>query len=101
VSARVVWAGGGEARLESIATDAIVLRSTVPAPPGSRVEGVVTASDGEGGLRLRVKVHACRRLSDGLYRVSGRPLDLHRTARERLEAMTGPADGFDPPPQTS
>jgi hypothetical protein len=85
VSARVDWAKGGEARIVSIAANVIVLRSTVPAPPGSRIEGTVAGA----GLVLRVKVHASRREGHEKeeFMLQGRPLDLTREARERLAAM--------------
>lgn len=83
MTARVIWTRGGEARIVSIAANAIVLRSTVPAPPGTRIDGTI------GGIMLRVKVHASK--SDGdrdrEFVLQGRPLDLTREARERLEAM--------------
>jgi hypothetical protein len=93
VSARVQWAKGGEAHIVSIAADAIELRSTVPAPPGSRIEGTVSEEAGEGGtgaaIALRMKVHASRREGEGEgeYVLRGRPLDLTRDGRLRLEAM--------------
>jgi hypothetical protein len=94
MSARVKWANGGEARILSIASDAIMLRSTVPSPPGSRIEGTVQMQ-GEGtangwAMPLRVKVHACRREADGEYVVKGRPMDMARQARERLKALVEP-----------
>jgi hypothetical protein len=83
MSPRVTWAGGAQARIVSVAADAIVLVSTVPWPPGSRVEGTV---EGEA-LALRVKVHSSRRLDENEFRVQGRPIDMTRTVRERLEAL--------------
>jgi hypothetical protein len=80
---RVRWAKGGEARIVSIGADTIVLRSTVPAPPGSRWEGTVEA---RGAARvLRVKVHTSRREGEGEFLLQGRPLDLAREVRQYLE----------------
>jgi hypothetical protein len=91
VSARVNWAKGGEAHIVSITADAIELRSTVPAPPGSRLEGTVGGkgeASGQGAaMVLRVKVHASRREGEVDFVVRGRPLDLTREGRQRLEAM--------------
>ena len=89
MSARVTWAKGGEAVVQSVATDAIVLRSTVPSPPGSRIEGTVIAANGDktGSMPLRVKVHACRREADAVFVLQGRPVDLTRGQRERLEGL--------------
>jgi hypothetical protein len=84
-AAGIRWAGGGEARLVSIAPGAIVLRSTVPFPPGSRIEGSL---EGDPPATLRLKVHASRRRGEADFLVEGRPLDLTRRARERLSAVS-------------
>jgi hypothetical protein len=80
----VRWAKGGVAHLVALTADAIELRSTVPWPPGSRIEGTV---EGAAPRTLRVKVHACTRQSEGDFEVRGRPLDLTRETRERLIAL--------------
>lgn len=79
----VTWTSGGQAWIASLSAEAIELRSTVSWPPGSRVEGVLA---GHGGA-VRIKVHACRRLLEGDFRIEGRPLDLTRHARAALEAL--------------
>jgi hypothetical protein len=80
---RILWARGGEAVVESAAGESVVLRSTVAAPPGARVEAAI---DGEPPATLRIKVHACRRRPEGDYRIEGRCIDLTRELRERLNA---------------
>jgi hypothetical protein len=87
---RVVWKNGGEAQVLAIAENAIVLRSTVPAPPGSRLEG--TANPDATAILLRLKVHRSQREGDGAFVLRGRPLDLTREARQRLEAMISEGD---------
>lgn len=84
MSARVRWAGGGEARVLSIDARAIVLLSTVPLPPGARVEGTV---EGEPPATLRVKVHASKKQGEAEFVLEGRPLDLPKVTRERLESL--------------
>ena len=94
---RVRWARGGEGEILSIGADTIVLRSTVPAPPGERLSGTIDAdadADADGSapalalaLVLRVKVHGCRRGTKGEFLIEGRPLDLARDVREYLQAM--------------
>lgn len=79
------WAAGGEARVVAIDADSIVLRSTVPSPPGSRIEGTLL---GEPPARVRVKVHSSRRQPEGDFLLQGRPLDMTRETRERLEALS-------------
>jgi hypothetical protein len=86
----VHWAKGGEARVASIASDAIVLRSTVPAPPGARIEGRL---DGDPPATVRVKVHASKRQPEGDFVVEGRLLDATREVRARLAALSGAAQG--------
>jgi hypothetical protein len=89
-AAHVKWARGGEARVVKVDAQAIVLRSTVPSPPGSRIEGVlVGAAGGEppGKLRLRVKVHGSKKQDDGAFVLEGRPLDLPRETRDVLERL--------------
>ncbi len=79
---RVTWTTGGEATVVSLDAKTILLRSTVPSPPGSRLEGALS---GEPPARLRVKVHGCRRQAEGDFLVDGRPIDLPREVRERIE----------------
>ena len=85
----VRWAKGGEARVAAITADAIVLRSTVPSPPGSRIEGRL---EGEPPAAVRVKIHASKRQPEGDFVLEGRLLDATREVRARLEA-TVRADG--------
>jgi hypothetical protein len=79
MSAKVTWSRGGEATIVTLAGDAITLRSSIPSPPGSRVEGKL-----EGGETLRVKVHSSKKQDDGAFVIEGRALDMTRALRERL-----------------
>jgi hypothetical protein len=79
---RVTWARGGEAQVVALDAQRIVLRSTVPWPPGSRVEGTASTAP---PATLRIKVHASRRQPEGDFVVEGRPIDLGREVRERIE----------------
>jgi len=85
MSARLTWSSGGEATVVSLHPKAIVLRSSVPSPPGSRLEGTLV---GEPVARLLVKVHGCRKQPEGDFVIEGRPIDLPREVRERIEAQT-------------
>jgi hypothetical protein len=78
------WTKGGDAQIVALQVDAVVLRSTVPSPPGSRIEGRL---DGEPLATLRVKVHVSRRQPDGDFVIEGRLLDVTREVRARLEAL--------------
>ncbi len=83
MSAKITWAKGGEASLVSLVGDAVTLRSTVPSPPGSRIDG--TTADGDP---VRVKVHSSKRQEDGAFVIEGRVLDMTRVVREKI-APTG------------
>jgi hypothetical protein len=67
-----------------MAGDAITLRSTIPSPPGSRIEGRLA---GDPPATLRVKIHASRRQPEGDFVLEGRVLDVTREVRARLEAL--------------
>ncbi len=84
MSVVIRWATGGEARILSIDADTITLQSTVPSPPGSRLDGSLAE---DPAARLRVKVHSSRRQAEGEFVIEGRPLDLPRATRERLEGL--------------
>jgi hypothetical protein len=78
------WSNGGEARVVTIDAGAVVLRSTVPSPPGSRIEGALLEPP---EAKVRVKIHACRKQPEGDFVLQGRPIDLTRETRERLEKL--------------
>jgi hypothetical protein len=86
VTVHVRWAAGGEARILTIRADAISLDSTVPSPPGSRIEGAIVGGEG-APARLRMKVHASKRQADGRFLLEGRPLDLSRETRVLIEKI--------------
>jgi hypothetical protein len=83
MTTRLKWAsGGGEATIVAISADAVSLVSSVPWPPGARVEGVV---DVEGGpATLKIKVHGSKKQADGSFAIEGRPVDMPRLLREKL-----------------
>jgi hypothetical protein len=85
-SAHLEWEGGGFARFVSAGLNTVALVSTVPSPPGSRISGTLLA---EPRAAVRIKVHRCRAEADGTFRLDGRPLDLRRELRARVEAMAG------------
>ena len=89
-AARLTWTGGGEALVVSLDAKAISLRSTVPSPPGSRLEGRLA---GEPPATVRIKVHGCKRQPGGDYQIEGRPIDFTRQVRERIEATFAPRTG--------
>jgi hypothetical protein len=85
------WSRGGEARVLTLASsEAITVRSTVPSPPGSRIEGRL---EGDPPAMVRVKIHGSKRQPEGDFVLSGRLLDVTREVRARVEALAGPATG--------
>jgi hypothetical protein len=71
---------GGEARVLETDGDRITLESTRAFPPGSPLLAQVEGSNDT----YRVKVRGSRRISDTLFRVDGRLVNLSREAREKL-----------------
>lgn len=78
----VTWKKGGTAEVVAISADTIRLRSTIPSPPGSRIEGELG-----DGVALWVKIHGSKKQEDGAFVLDGRPLDLTKAVRERLVAL--------------
>ncbi|MGO8998866.1 MAG: hypothetical protein ACLQVI_36540 [Polyangiaceae bacterium] len=79
---RVAWAKGGEAVVVRLEGDSITLRSSIPSPPGSRIEGALAGPDDSDAVR--VKVHSSKRQEDGSFVLEGRVLDMTRAVREKL-----------------
>ena len=86
--AQVRWTSGGEADVVLFQGERIELQSSVPAAPGTPLDGTLT----EAGQSLRVKVHGCRKL-DGGFRIHGRVIDLRRELRPVLEGLRGALPG--------
>ena len=78
----VTWERGGEATITSLKSDAITLRSTVPAPPGARLKGVLDELEDKEVL---VKVHGSKKQPDGSFVIEGRCIDMTRDLRVLLE----------------
>lgn len=85
----LAWAGprGGGADFVSVEGEAVVVRSSVPAPPGARLEGTLT---GDPPIGVRIKSHGSRKEEDGAFTIKGRLLDATREVRERVAALARP-----------
>lgn len=83
MSAALTWDKGGTASVVSLEGDAIVLSSSIPSPPGSRLSGTMAEGRGE----LRVKVHASKKQEDGSFRLEGRVIDATRDVRAKIAAL--------------
>jgi hypothetical protein len=75
---------GGEADVIAIGSDTVTLRSTIPSPPGSRIEARL-ASD--AAAIVKFKIHGSKKQADGAFVLEGRPLDMTKELRERLSAL--------------
>lgn len=80
---KIAWLKGGEAEVLSLSNDAITLQSTIPSPPGSRIDGSLRS---DATKLLRVKIHGSKKQDDGTFLLSGRPIDLPKELREMLIA---------------
>jgi len=90
--AHLDWDKGGAARLVAIVKEAVTLRSTIPSPPGSRLEGTLRG----GTQKVRFKIHGSKKQPEGDFVLEGRAIDLTREVREQLEALV--AAGAPPVP---
>lgn len=83
----VRWDRGGTADYVLLMGDVVTLRSTTPAPPGSRVDG---ALESEPNVKVRVKIHGSKKQADGTFILTGRPLDLTNATRAKIEDLMSP-----------
>ncbi|HQY62983.1 MAG: hypothetical protein IPF92_09410 [Myxococcales bacterium] len=80
----LAWSRGGFARFVKVSDTALTLSSTVPSPPGSRIDATFVDAP---QLGFRVKIHASRRQPDGTFVLEGRPIDLTREVRAHALAL--------------
>ncbi len=83
----VQWDKGGGADYVLLMGDVVTLRSTTPAPPGSRIEGVLSS---EANVKVRVKIHGSKKQADGTFVLTGRPIDLTNETRAKIEELISP-----------
>lgn len=80
----IAWAKGGTATFVSAEGDNVVLRSTIPSPPGARLDATFVD---EPVAPVRVKVHGSKKEEDGSFTIRGRLVDATRETRERVHRM--------------
>lgn len=71
----------------------IAVTAPKAAPPGARVDAVAIADDGARSP-FRIKVHRCKRQSDGSFVIVGVTIDLRREGRAVLEALAPTTPGL-------
>ena len=80
----ILWAKGGTASFLSAEGENVTLRSSIPSPPGSRLDATFTD---EQKTALRVKIHGSKKEEDGSFTLKGRLVDATRETRERVQAL--------------
>jgi hypothetical protein len=82
VTAELVLASGGTARLLHVDGNAVSLSATVAAPPGATLE----TRQPEQPEPVLIKVRACRRdpSDESRYLIDGRFVNLSRVRRQKL-----------------
>ena len=88
MSAHVTWTKGGTANFTIAADDNVTLRSTIPSPPGSRLEGTLL---GEPKAVVKVKIHGSKREEDGSFTLRGKLLEATRNLRDRVAGLVSPS----------
>lgn len=86
--AHVAWTKGGTASFLTVVDDAVTLRSTIPSPPGSRLDGSLAS---EPPVAVRVKIHGSKLEADGSFTLKGRLLEANRALRDRVALLVAPA----------
>jgi len=81
MSLRVVWQKSGEAEVESCDSKAIVLLSSISAPPGTPLTGTLPS-----GTEVQVKVHVCKKQpgEPARFRIQGRLFNASRKVKDEL-----------------
>jgi hypothetical protein len=85
----VTWAKGGTASFVIVVDDAVTLRSSIPSPPGSRLEGALVS---DASVALKVKIHSSKHQPDGSFLLMGKLLDASRPMRDRVASLVTPSD---------
>jgi hypothetical protein len=80
----ITWAKGGTAAFLAVDGENVTLRSSIPSPPGSRLEATF---DAEPKNAVRVKVHGSKKEEDGSFTIKGRLVDATRETRERVRSL--------------
>jgi len=83
-AAHVAWAKGGTASFLTAEGEAVTLRSSIPSPPGSRLEATFVEAPCSP---VRVKVHGSKKEADGSFTIKGRLVDATREIRERVRSL--------------
>jgi len=86
----ITWTKGGTATFLTAEGENVTLRSSIPSPPGSRLEATF---DAEPKTAVRVKVHGSKKEEDGSFTIKGRLVDATRGTRDRVHALVAGGSG--------
>lgn len=85
----ISWHEGGTAQVRSVKDVDVVLRSSVPYPPGKPAQGTLSAADGSHSFT--VKVARSQKVAEGVWDVRGRLLSATTAVRAAFGAsVTAP-----------
>lgn len=85
-TSHVAWTKGGTASFVAATDDNVTLTSSIPSPPGSRLEGTLLSD-----TAIKIKIHNSKREEDGSFTLKGRLVDFTRETRERIHALVQPS----------
>jgi hypothetical protein len=80
----LVWQKGGNARFVKVAETAVTLVSTIPSPPGSRIDAAFVD---DVTVSFRVKIHGSKKQPDGIFVLEGRPIDMTKEVRTKAAEL--------------
>jgi len=84
MSAHVTFLKGGSASFVLVADDAVTLRSTIPSPPGSRLEATLVS---DPAAAVKIKIHGSKLDPDGSFTLRGKLLEANRALRDRIAGL--------------
>ena len=83
----LTWTKGGSASFVAAKDDMVTLASSIPSPPGSRLEGTLAAPEGAPEVPVKVKIHRSKKTGDDVFVLEGRLVDFTREVRERIHTL--------------
>jgi hypothetical protein len=83
------WSKGGTALVLTVSNDTVSLKSTIPSPPGSRLEATLLA---DPPVALKIKIFGSKLEADGSFTLKGRVLEATRALRARLATLVAPSN---------
>lgn len=85
----IAWHEGGTARVREVKEVDVVLRSSVPYPPGKPAQGTLSAANGSHSFT--VKVARSQKVAEGVWDVRGRLVSATTAVRTAFAASVASA----------